>query len=272
MQMSEMISAKLLDDLTLIASQASAAILAAQRSGLGRRDKADRSPVTAADEAAERIILDGLANLAPGVPVVSEEATGHRRPDQLGSRFFLVDPLDGTRELLAGRDEYTVNIALVQDSIPIAGVMAAPARGVIWRGASGLGAERIALAAGAAPAQAENRMAIRTRAFPARGARVLVSRSHLDAATTAYVDRLPQPERLACGSSLKFGLLAEGTADLYPRLAPTSEWDIAAGHAVLLAAGGGVTQPDGQVLRYGQSDFRVPAFIAFGDASAPLTA
>jgi 3'(2'), 5'-bisphosphate nucleotidase len=268
--MSEIISKTLLDELTFIASAAAAAILEAQRSGLGQREKADRSPVTAADEAAERVILDGLARIVPDVPVVSEEATGRRRPNDLGTRFFLVDPLDGTRELLAGRDEYTVNIALVEDGSPVAGVIAAPARGLTWRGARGLGAERMVLAPGAAPAQARDRMPIRTRKRPARGPRVLVSRSHLDPGTAAYVDRLPEAERVPCGSSLKFGVLAEGAADLYPRLAPTSEWDIAAGHAVLLSAGGALTQPDGRPLRYGQADFHVPAFIAVGDPSATV--
>ena len=270
--MSEIVGAELLDRLTFIASQAAAAILAAQKSGLGQREKADRSPVTAADEAAEKVILEGLARCFPGLTVISEEAAGDRGPVKLSERFLLVDPLDGTRELLAGRDEFTVNIALVENAVPVAGVIAAPARGVIWRGAVGLGAERIELTPGAAPAQASIRTPIRTRARPERGARVLVSRSHLDPATTAYVDRLPQAEQVPCGSSLKFGMLAEGAADLYPRLGPTSEWDIAAGHAVLLAAGGGVTRPDGKPLLYGQSDFRVAAFIAFGDPSMPATA
>jgi 3'(2'), 5'-bisphosphate nucleotidase len=269
--MSKIIGLELLDGLTMIASRAAAAILATQTSGLGVREKADRSPVTAADEAAERVILEGLARFLPGLPVISEEAIGHRPTSNLGSRFLLVDPLDGTRELLAGRDEYAVNIALVADGVPVAGVIAAPARGVIWRGATGTGAERIELPPGAAPADARTRKRIHTRARPDRSVRVLTSRSHLDAATLAYVDRLPQAEQVRCGSALKFGMLAEGTADLYPRLAPTSEWDIGAGHALLLAAGGGMLRPDGEPLLYGQNDFLVPAFIAFGDPSVPVT-
>jgi 3'(2'), 5'-bisphosphate nucleotidase len=256
----------------MIASQAAAAILAAQRSGLGAREKADRSPVTAADEAAERVIVEGLARLLPGVPMISEEAIGHHRPGHLGRRFLLVDPLDGTRELLAGRDEYAVNIALVEDGMPVTGVIAAPARSVIWRGATGFGAERIELPPGAAPADARMRKPIHTRARPSRGVRVVMSRSHLDAATLAYVDRLPQAEHIRCGSALKFGMLAEGTCDLYPRLAPTSEWDVAAGHALLLAAGGGMLRPDGRALPYGQTDFLIPGFIAFGDPVLPVTA
>ena len=263
----EIIGTDLLDGLTLIASRAAAAILAV--TDLKRREKPDSSPVTAADEASEAVILDGLAALRPGIPVVSEEAAGRPAPAGLGPRFFLVDPLDGTREFVAGRDEFTVNIALIENSAPVAGVLAAPARGLIWRGQVGDGAERLALAPGAAPAAARERTAVRGRARPASGLRVLVSRSHLNDATAAYVDRLPQPERIACGSALKFCLLAEGAADIYPRLAPTSEWDVAAGHALLLAAGGDVCRPDGEPLRYGRkSDFIIPGFIAFGDRKA----
>jgi 3'(2'), 5'-bisphosphate nucleotidase len=258
----------LLDGLTLIASRAAAAILSVSSPVLSRREKPDLSPVTAADEASEAVILDGLARLLPGVPVVSEEATGRAAPAGLGRRFFLVDPLDGTREFLAGRDEFAVSLALVNDAVPIVGVIAAPARGLIWRGIVGRGAERLALAPGAALDAVSERMAIHTRLPPATGPRVLLSRSHLDADTTAYVDRLPNAQWLQCGSALKFCLIAEGSADLYPRLSPTSEWDVAGGHALLVAAGGNVTRPDGQPLTYGQKDFLIPAFVAFGDPAA----
>jgi 3'(2'), 5'-bisphosphate nucleotidase len=151
-------------------------------------------------------------------------------------------------------------------------VVAAPARGLIWRGHVGQGAERLALPPGASLDAVGERVAIRTRTRPASGARVLISRSHLDSATDAFVDRLTRPEKIACGSALKFCLLADGTADIYPRLAPTSEWDIAAGHAVLLAAGGDVRKPDGSALRYGdgyaEGKYLVPAFIASGDGTA----
>lgn len=259
--------AGLLDGLTLIASRAAAAILAVPQLDLNQRHKPDSSPVTAADDASETVILAGLARLMPGVPVVSEETTGNRPVDGLGRRFFIVDPLDGTREFLAGLDEFTVNIALIENEMPVAGVLAAPARGLIWRGYVGHGAERLALSPGAAPDKARERVAIRTRTRPPDGARVLISRSHLDAATDAYVDRLMRPEKIACGSALKFGLLAEGSADLYPRLGPTSEWDIAAGHAVLVAAGGAMRKPDGGALRYGQGNFLVGGFIAMGDVT-----
>jgi 3'(2'), 5'-bisphosphate nucleotidase len=255
----------LLDGLTLIASRAAAAIQAVPRLDLNQRDKPDASPVTAADDASETVILAGLAQLMPGVPVVSEETTGNRPVGGLGQRFVIVDPLDGTREFLADIDEFTVNIALVENETPIAGVVAAPARGLIWRGFVGRGAERLALAPGSGPNAARERTAIRTRTRPASGASVLISRSHLDPATDAYVDRLPQAKRVPCGSALKFCLLAEGSADVYPRLGPTSEWDVAAGHAVLVAAGGDLRKPDGGALRYGQGNFLIPGFIAIGD-------
>lgn len=255
----------LLDGLTSIAARAAQAILAVPRGDLNRREKADASPVTAADEASEAVILEGLARIMPGVAVLSEESVGSWPMAEARQRLFIVDPLDGTREFLAGLDEYVVNIALVENGAPVAGVVASPARGLIWRGAVGHGAERLALSPGAA----RERVAIRTRARPASGARVLVSRSHLDPATDTYVDRLVKPERIACGSALKFCLLAEGSADLYPRLAPTSEWDVAAGHAVLLAAGGDVRRPDGSELRYGgghaAGNFRIPGFVAAGE-------
>jgi 3'(2'), 5'-bisphosphate nucleotidase len=261
----------LLERLSLLASRAAAAIREIRDPSAGQRIKPDRSPVTAADEAAEAVILDGLARLLPDVAVVSEEAIGRHAPPRLGVHFFLVDPLDGTREFIAGLDEYTVNIALVRSGVPAIGVIAAPARGLLWRAAAGLGAERLVLAPGDPPEAARERVAIRGRARPAGTLRVLVSRSHLDPATENYVTRLPQVERVRCGSSLKFCQLAEGSADLYPRLGPTSQWDIAAGHALVLAAGGAMTAPDGQPLRYGSGDgagFLVPGFVAWADRNA----
>jgi 3'(2'), 5'-bisphosphate nucleotidase len=265
---SDIIGTRLLDGLTLIASRAAAAILAIPRSGLDRREKPDHSPVTAADQASEAVILEGLSRLMPGVAVLSEEAGG-RPGAPSDQRLLIVDPLDGTREFLAGLDEFVVNIALVENGVPLAGVVAAPARGLIWRGRVGHGAERLALAPGASLEAASQHTAVRARKRPASGARVLISRSHLDPATNAYVDGLTKPEKIACGSALKFCLLADGSADLYPRLAPTSEWDVAAGHAVLLAAGGDVRKPDGSALRYGDGykdgNYRIPGFIAAGD-------
>lgn len=263
---------RLLDGLTAIAARAAAAILAIAHTALAPRDKPDRTPVTVADEASQTVILEGLGRLLPGVPVVSEETAAVASPMNLESRFVLVDPLDGTRELLAGRDEFTVNIALISGGHPVAGVVAAPARGLLWRGIVGGRAERLVLTPNAGSLAAREARAIHTRAWPKTqrdsGLVALVSRSHRDPATEAYLAELKPAEQIACGSALKFCLLAEGTADLYVRLAPTSEWDVGAGHAVLAAAGGAVTTPDGQPLLYGKAGFRIPAFIAWGDRAA----
>ncbi len=263
--------AQLLSALTSLASRAAAAILGVARADLAEREKSDRSPVTAADLASETVILEGLGRLLPDVPVVSEETANRHPPTPPMADFLLVDPLDGTRELLAGRDEFTVNIALVHRGQPRMGVIAAPARGLVWRGIVGRGAERLALSPGAPPENAGEAIAIRTRPQPPRSLVALVSRSHLDQATENYLAQFKPAERISCGSSLKFCRLAEGAADLYPRLAPTSEWDVAAGHAVLVAAGGTVTDPNGEPLIYGRSkDFRIPAFIARGDRNLPI--
>jgi 3'(2'), 5'-bisphosphate nucleotidase len=257
--------ARLLDELTLVASRAAAAILAIPPGALARREKADGSPVTAADEASEAVILNGLTGLLPGIAVISEETAGRVAPGPLGSRFVLVDPLDGTREFLAGRDEFIVSIAIIENGAPRLGLVAAPARGVIWRGIVGTGADRLVLAPGEPPRAARERRAIRARPRPPHGLVAVASRSHFDTATEALLLRLQPAEQIRCGSALKFALIAEGTADVYPRLSPTSEWDIAGGHAVLTAAGGAVRTPAGTPLGYGQRDFRVPAFIASGD-------
>jgi len=264
-------SERLLDELTTIVSAAAAAVLAARAGTLDVRTKADRSPVTAADHASEAVILEGLGRVLPETIVVSEEAAGHAAPERLPATFVLVDPLDGTREFLAGRGEFTINVAIVADGRPRLGIVAAPAQGLLWRGVEGGGAERLHLSAGAPASAAGERVPIRARPAPAVGLVAAVSRSHLDASTQAMLARLPVAERIACGSAVKFGLLAEGTADVYPRLSNTCEWDVAAGHALLAAAGGSVSAPDGTPLRYGRiaEGFRVPAFIAWGDPSAP---
>jgi 3'(2'), 5'-bisphosphate nucleotidase len=260
----------LLDALTDLAARAGAAILAVARADLATRAKPDQSPVTAADEAAEAVVLEGLSRLLPGVAVVSEESAGGAPVSARAfpSVFLSVDPLDGTRELLAGRDEYTVNIALVADGVPVLGAIAAPARGLLWRGARGRGAERLRIAPGGAIAG--EAVPIRSRRWPARDPVAVVSRSHLDPATSDLLGRFPGIGRRACGSALKFCELAEGSADIYPRLAPTSEWDVAAGHALLAAAGGLVMTPAGAPLLHGRAEdaFRIPAFIAVGDPAA----
>jgi 3'(2'), 5'-bisphosphate nucleotidase len=185
--------------------------------------------------------------------------------------LVLVDPLDGTRDFIAGRDEFTVNIAIVEDGRPRLGIVGAPAAGLLWRGVEGRGAERLHLHPGAPAREARERVLISTRACPASGLAVAVSRSHLDAQTVEFLARLPVLQRIACGSAIKFCQLAQGAADCYPRLSPTCEWDVAAGHAVLKAAGGMITQPDGEPLSYGRSglSFRIDAFVAWGDPTAP---
>jgi 3'(2'), 5'-bisphosphate nucleotidase len=259
----------LLEDLTAIASRAAAAILRVQAAGISVRNKSDASPVTQADEASEAIILDGLARVMPGVAVVSEEAAGLKAETALPDTFILVDPLDGTREFVAGRDEYTVNIAVVHRGRPVAGIVGAPALDIVWRGVIGGSAERLQLACGAHPKDAGARDTLRTSAHHGNVWRALVSRSHPDPATEQWLHRLPKVERIVCGSSVKFCRIAEGKADIYPRLGPVSEWDIAAGDAVLSAAGGIVLMPEGEVLRYGRIDrnLKVPAFIAWATAS-----
>ena len=264
---------RLLDDLTAIVSMAAAATLAIPAAEVSRRLKPDQSHVTAADEASEAVILDGLARLLPRVPVVSEEAAGHTAPPELGTSFILVDPLDGTKEFLAGRDEFCINLAILTHGKPVAGIVAAPALGLVWRGVAGAGAERLKLRPGRGPAEASERAAIRTRAWPNQNPLALVSRSHLNAATEGFLKRLPGVQAEVRGSSVKFCQVAEGRADIYPRLSPQSEWDIAAGHAVLAAAGGIVTRPDGTPLVYGgaAAGFRIPGFIAWGDPSKAKT-
>jgi 3'(2'), 5'-bisphosphate nucleotidase len=265
---------RLLDELTTIVSAAAAAILAARAGALDARAKADLSPVTAADEAAEAVILQGLARVLPGTSVVSEEAASQACPARVPETFIVVDPLDGTRELIAGRDEFTVNLGVVSAGRPRLGIVAAPAQGVLWRGVEGQGAERLRLSPGAPADAARERRTIRTRAFPRAGLTAVVSRSHLDAATEAFLARLPIADRLASGSAVKFCQVAEGAADVYPRLSTTCEWDVAAGHAVLVAAGGVITTPAGGALNYGQvaGNFRIPAFIAWGDPAAATLA
>jgi 3'(2'), 5'-bisphosphate nucleotidase len=259
-----------LDELTEIVARAAAATLATPFSSIATRIKTDLTPVTAADELSEAIILEGLAKILPGVPVIAEESVGHAQPSSLDPTFVLVDPLDGTREFLAGRDEFTVNVAIVTRGVPIAGVIAAPARGLLWRGivggyAGGL-AERLHLRLGAGQAKAYGRMPIHTRPAPGR-LTIATSRSHLDEATEDFLARLPSAKRYLCGSSVKFCYLAQGEADMYPRLSPTREWDLAAGCAILIAAGGAVISPQRGQLQFGRlsEKFLVPGFIAMGD-------
>jgi 3'(2'), 5'-bisphosphate nucleotidase len=266
--------AKLIDGLTSVVSQAASVVLAARGGLLNPRMKADQSPVTAADEASQAVILGGLARLLPGVPVISEEDAGPADRRTLGADFLLVDPLDGTRELLAGRDEFTINVALVHVDLPAIGIIAAPALGLIWRTIAGGGAERLRLAPGAPAEAAVERIPIQTRRPGTPGIVATVSRSHMDPATECFLAQIPHATRLVCGSAIKFCRVAEGAADIYPRLAPTYQWDVAAGHAVLAAAGGAVTTPQRSPLLYRPQTegLLVPGFIAWGNPDAAVPA
>lgn len=254
--------AELMPALTAVAIRAALVV----RSFAGKGDvhrKRDGSPVTEADLAAEAAIRDGLTRVAPTLPLVSEEQA-EEAPRVVARTYALVDPLDGTREFIAGSDEYAINIAIMIDSRPVLGIVAAPALGLIWRGIVGTGAERIAFAANGQLAAPQP---IHGRKRPPQDLVAVTSRSHLDAKTKAYLDTLPVAHMMACGSAIKFGRLAEGSADLYARLGPVRDWDAAAGHAVVAAAGGSVQTPDGRPLRYGTSERIIPGFIAIADAA-----
>jgi 3'(2'), 5'-bisphosphate nucleotidase len=260
-------AAALIDPLTDLVLRAGAAILAVNRAAMRVDGKTDGSPVTDADLAADRIIGEGLARLVPEIPAISEERVHLAKPPYEGS-FFLIDPLDGTKEFVAGRSEFTVNLALVTGGVPLLGIVGAPALGLIWRGLVGRGAERLAVGDQGSTEAAP----IHTRPIPPPGAPWIaaVSRSHGDARTEAFIDGRPGAVRQMLGSAVKFGRVAEGAVDIYPRLAPTCEWDIAAGHAIVTAAGGRITDAQGADLQFGRGrrDFIVPDFIAWGDPAA----
>src|SRR5690606_22860150 len=217
----------------------------------------------AADEAAEEIIQAGLRRILPGVPVIAEEAASRAAPAHPGGNYWLVDPIDGTREFIAGRGEYTVNVALIEDHAPVLGVIYAPQLRLLFAGAAGR-AWRDTVDPGAKfdPGRASP---ICARPRPEKLV-ALVSRSHPDRASDEFLARLPLAEKILLGSSLKFARIAEGTADVYARLAPTNEWDIGAGTALLAAAGGTVTAPDGGRIGFGmrETGFQVGGFVAWG--------
>ena len=251
---------KLLDDIASAAREAGEAILEIVRRGFEIEAKRDSSPVTEADRAAELIILGALARAAPGVPVIAEEEVAAGRIPAHDNTYFLVDPLDGTREFVRGGDDYTVNIGLIVGGTPRLGVVFAPARGPLHGGLAGHGAW---------VEEGGSRRSIATRQ-PGAEITVVASKSHFNQATADYLDQAARGcGYVAVGSSLKFCIVAEGRADLYPRLSPTSEWDTAAGHAVLLAAGGRVDGPDGTPLRYGKRAFINRGFVATGGWQAP---
>ena len=247
-----------------LAVRAGEAILAVRANGVVASEKADHSPVTEADNRAEAIILAGLRTAYPQVPVVAEEeAAAGRVPDITSVPFFLVDPLDGTKEFIAGKPDFTVNIALVKDGVPWAGVVYAPARGALYSG-NAIGAFKSDVLA---DGRIVNRKSI-GGADPTDSVRIVASKSHNTPETDAFIARFPGAQRVSVGSSLKFCLVAEGEADIYPRYGRTMEWDTAAGDAVLRAAGGMTLSLDGKPLLYGKrdqaddADFANPHFIS----------
>jgi len=242
-----------------IARQAGDAIMSIYGSGQsGVREKADHSPVTEADLAAHVVLTSALGSLSPGYPVVSEEderSLAHRNGS---GRFWLIDPLDGTKEFIARNGEFTVNIALIDQGRSVLGVVYAPAIDCMYWGGAGLGAFR-ETAAGTQPIKV-------SAAEPDDGCRVVASKSHLNEETQAFIERLGSVSLIQAGSSLKFCRVAEGVADIYPRLAPTCEWDTAAAQAVLEGAGGVVLDREGNPLRYGKPDVLNPSFVAARNA------
>jgi 3'(2'), 5'-bisphosphate nucleotidase len=229
------------------------------------RRKADHSPVTAADEEAELFILGELARLAPGVPIIAEEEVAAGRVQTIGAHFFLVDPLDGTKEFINRNGEFTVNIAEIKDGIPVCGVVYAPAKERLFLGETPGGAIEIAATVDAEP-DFGKAQAIHVRTAPADGMIAVASRSHRDTKTDEYLAHYRIKDFVSAGSSLKFCLVAAGEADIYPRHGRTMEWDTAAGHAVLMAAGGTMTTLDGKPFLYGKTadKYANPFFVAKG--------
>ena len=257
-------AAAALDRVSAIAREAGRAILAHAPAGVPCREKADRSPVTAADLAAERAIVDGLRAWDRAIPIITEESSAPPARDRAGwERWWLVDPLDGTKEFLANNGEFTVNIALMVDGDPVLGVVFAPALDLLYCGGRGLGSWR--LAGASAPVRIHSRAG-----QPAQPARVVESRSHPSAALEAYLRSIRVGERIRLGSSLKFCRVAEGSADLYPRFGRTMEWDVAAGDCVFRnsAAWGERQSP----IRYNTDDLAVPGFILGSDETEQVTA
>ncbi|QWF15935.1 3'(2'),5'-bisphosphate nucleotidase CysQ [Lysobacter capsici] len=258
----------LIEGAIAIARAASDAIVQVYDGEFAVQRKADASPVTAADMAAHHIILDGLARLTPDVPVLSEESADEidferRRPWQ---RLWLVDPLDGTREFVKRNGEFSVNLALIENGVSVFGLVLAPVGGALWYGGRGVGAFR---------RDGERETALRVQVPAAQPLRVAASRSHHNPRIEGFMVNAHREARggiamLSLGSSLKFCRIAEAQLDLYPRFGPTSEWDTAAGQAVLEAAGGAVFDPQGRPFRYNQRRSILNGdFIALGDAGLP---
>jgi len=255
---------RLIDAIAEIAVGAGAVIM--PHYGEGRAaTKSDGSPVTLADGQAEDFIHERLSRLLSGVPIVAEEACAAKQVPDIADVFVLVDPLDGTKEFLKRNGEFTVNIALIENRTPVAGVIYAPSLGKLWL--AGAKAEAADIACGARIVTAAGRRDIHTRKRPKAGLVAMASRSHMNPETEKMLDRFDIIERRQAGSSMKFCLIAEGLADIYVRHGTTMEWDTAAGHAVLAAAGGALTDVEGRPFIYGKraEEFYNCGFVAVGD-------
>jgi 3'(2'),5'-bisphosphate nucleotidase len=256
----------ILDAAIAAAIEAGRIILEVRGGGLAVETKADQSPVTEADRRAEAVIAARLEAAAPGVPMIGEEAVYEGRTPDTNHTFFLVDPLDGTREFVKGGNDFTVNIGLVRERVPVMGVVYLPATGLLFAGTAGGGAWRASVSDGIV----DDRRAIRTRRPGDDAIDIVASRSHRTPETEAFIARFRVGKLVHRGSSLKFCVVAEGKADLYPRMGTTMQWDTAAGDAILRAAGGRVVTLDGKPLTYGATAapgpdaFRNPWFIATG--------
>jgi 3'(2'), 5'-bisphosphate nucleotidase len=245
--------------LAQITEEAAVVILPFWKTELAVARKADESPVTEADRAGERLILERLAQMYPDVPVISEEhASEFGTPEAIGPRFFLVDPVDGTKAFVRGDPNFTVNIGLIQDGVPVAGAVCAPATGEVWFTTAEGAMKRTGPAGAEVPA--------RVRPWPQGQALGLVSHTMREEKAAELAAEYGFDLRAPMDSSIKMCRIAEGSADVYPRHGPTSEWDTAAGHAVLVAAGGTFTQPDGAAFTYGKANqgFRNGWFVAKG--------
>lgn len=246
------------------AHEAGQVVMRHRAAGVTAETKADKSVVTAADREAEAVILDVLARVAPGVPVVAEEESSAGRQPVATERFFLVDPLDGTKEFLSGGEDFTVNIALIENGDPIMGIVYAPAEGVIWWGEAA-GAYRASWPVDGDKGEYGKIGCATCGEAP----RAVASKSHATPETETYLQHCGAGERVSIGSSLKFLLVAGGNADLYPRAGPTMEWDTAAGDAVLRAAGGMTYDLDGNPLVYGKPHYFNSGFVATGGQESP---
>ena len=246
----------ILPDVIKVADEASEKVLHIYRSDFKVSYKTDDSPITAADTAAHDIITHGLRNISRDIPILSEEGKDIPWEERKHwRRFWLVDPIDGTKEFTQRNGEFTVNIAMIEDGEPVMGVVIAPALKEAYWGVVGEGAHR---------RDRTGRVHRIRVAEPTAVKRVVASKNHLNEETRAFIDKLGEHELVQAGSSLKFCRIAEGHADIYPRLGLTCEWDTGAAQAVLMAAGGKVETLEGRPLRYGKEDLLNPHFIASG--------